>query len=70
MNLFKIEPQRVKHSNLMGNELASNTKRSLAIKQFNTFRLLTNIIFLSEICNANGNELDPKIINYSISIVT
>lgn len=68
VNLSKIEPHRINYSTLMENKLASNRKSSLAIKQFNACRLFTRVIYLSELCNTNGNELDPKRINYSTSI--
>ena len=37
----------------------------LPIKQFNVCRINLRKKFLSEICNANGNELNPGLIDYA-----
>ena len=41
----------------MENEIISNIKRPITTKKFNS------VAYLSELYNANGNELDPGIIN-------
>lgn len=51
----------------MENELTSNIKSSLSIKQFNACRMFTMVNYFSEISNANSNEIDPNIISYSTS---
>lgn len=54
-------------SNLMENEIASNIKCSLTIKKIKAYRLFTRVLYLSAICNENGNKLEPKLIKYSTS---
>ena len=51
----------------MENELASNIKSLLTIKQWNECRMFTRINYLSKICNVISNELYPKIIKSRIT---
>lgn len=52
----------------MENEIISDIKRTFTTKQFNMCRMFTRVLYLSEICNATGNELDPKLNKYSTPI--
>lgn len=46
---------------------SSNIKRTLTTKKFNAYIVFNRKLYLTEICNANGNELDPKLIILNIN---
>ena len=52
----------------MENEITSDIKDTFTTKQFNMCRIITRVLYLSEMCNATGNELDPKLNKYSSPI--